>query len=141
MQEYRNWPEDFPIVEPSTDFDVAFVELFDQMVAADVAVYVDGTWSLIGFARGSRGIEFIRRGRLRHDGGQCWEVWPYDGEHSIRLGAQFGLSEHACIVMDGVAGIRAAAECWIEGNDTSKLVRCAEFWDKSDGSKSLEVQT
>ena len=139
MPEFRYWPDDFPVVEPSTDFDVALVAFFDQMVAADVSVYVDGGWSLFGFSRDYRRIDFVRRGRLRRGSGQCWEVWPYDGDASLRLGSHFGVREHACIVVDGIAGIRASAECWIGGNDISDLIRCAEFWDRMDGSKPLEA--
>jgi hypothetical protein len=30
MPEFRNWPDDFPVVEPSTDFDIALVAFFGQ---------------------------------------------------------------------------------------------------------------
>ena len=104
-------------------------------------MYTDQTMALFGFSRESRRIDFIRRGRLHRGSGQCWEVWPYDGDDSFRLGSQFGIREHACVVVDGIAGVSAAAECWIAGNDMSDLARCADFWDKMDGSKPLEAQT
>jgi len=140
MREFRYWPDDFPVVQPSTDFDVALVAFFDQMVAANVTVYVDQTWSLFGFSQDNRRIEFVRRGRLRRGAGQCWEVWPFDGVNSLRLGPIFNIGEYACVVVDGIQNIRVVVERWLSGATLETLVDGVEFWDKMDASRPLAIQ-
>ena len=140
MPELRYWPDDFPVVQPSTDFDVALVAFFDQMVAANVTVYVDQYWSFFGFLLDNRRIEFVRRGRLRRGAGKCWEVLPIDGDNSLRLGPIFNIREYACVVVDGIQNIRLVVERWLGGATLETLADVVEFWDKMDASGPLAIQ-
>jgi hypothetical protein len=140
MPELRYWPADFPVVDPTTDFDVALVSFFDQMVAAGTSVYVDQMWSLFGFSRGERRIDFVRRGRLRRGAGQCWEVWPYDGVNSLRLGPIFNIREYACVVIHGICDIRIIVDRWLGGTTMAALIDGVDFWDRMDSSQPLEAQ-
>lgn len=138
MPEIQYWP--FQIGKPSTDFDSALVALFDQMVADGVTVYVEQSWSVFGFSRKSRRIEFVRRGRLRRGGGQCWEVWPFDGANSLGLGPIFNLREFACVVVEGVQNIGAVAERWLGGATLETAINGVDCWDRMHPSKPLTIE-
>jgi hypothetical protein len=139
MPEFRQWPDDFPAVSPSTDFDVALVAFFDCMVESGASVYVDEGWSLFSFSRGKRMIDFVRRGKLRRGAGMCWEVWPYDDGKSLRLGPKFGLRDYACVVISGIDDVRTVTESWLDGKALDDLLKAATFWDKKEASKPLEA--
>jgi hypothetical protein len=138
MSEIPQWPDDFPDPAPVTDFDVVLVAFFDQIIASGGAVHADRYWSLFGFSRDKRMIDFVRRGRLRRSAGVCWEVWPNDDRKSLRLGALFGIRAYACVVISGIDDLLTVTERWLNGMTLDALLDGATFWDKMDTSNPLE---
>jgi len=146
MSKFLRWPDDFNDPAPVTGFDVALVALFDQMIASGATVHADRHWSLFGFDRGARRIDFIRRGSTRKLHGRFvanrelfWEVLPVDGGVTYRLGQLFGIRDYACVVVSGITDLSAIATRWLDGIPLRDAVDGIDFWDRCDPSSPLEI--
>jgi hypothetical protein len=133
MKRFRNWPGDFLAPRVSdTEFGLALISLFDEMIAKGGKAYADDDWALFGFSQNYRMIDFVRRGS------HFWEVWPQERGEMKRLGPFFGLAEHACIVVRGIEDIRTLATRWLDGAATEIVTENVTFWDRCDIRQPLE---
>jgi len=142
------WPDDFTDPTPGTEFDSGLVDLFNELTALGVSVHADSNWSLFGFARDFRSIDYIRRGRTRvavcgatMNRETYWEVWPVSDGKDDRLGPYFGLDDCACIVVCGLTSIRTATIRWLAQKTVRETIGDIECWDRSDPSSPLRLQS
>jgi hypothetical protein len=130
------WPDDFDDPRPVTGFDesleIALVAFFDQMIASGATILANSTWMSFAISRGTRTVEFVRRGR------HYWEVLLADG-HGIRLGPIFGIGDSACVVVNGTAEARTVAEHWIDGSSIETLVKLVAFYDRMNPTQRLDT--
>ena len=138
MEVILQWPDDFADLKPVTVFDQALVEFFHQVIERGGKVHADRHWSLFGFSRSTRMIEFVHRGQL-HRVEHCWEVWPYHNRVRQMLGPMFGIREHACVVICGIDDLRNVTNRWLEQMPLNSVQSGATFWDRMDASKPLEI--
>lgn len=138
MTRLQQWPDDVPDSSPAPDFDARMAVFMDQFIASDGTVHADDSWSLFGFSRGNRRVDFVRRGLLRPGAGLAWEVWPHADGESLQLGPLFGIRPYACVVISGFDDLCAVTNCWLNGSPLESLLSVATFWDKMDTSTPLE---
>jgi hypothetical protein len=147
MSHILSWPNEFPDPTPVTDFDTELVDLFDELMAAGISVHADSNWSLFGFERGSRKIDFIRRGRTRTgltgaiiNREIYWEVWPVCDGTSVRLGTIFGMADCTSIVICGLASIHDATVRWLDCRTMRETMTGIECWDRSNTESPLRIK-
>lgn len=147
MSQILSWPSEFADPTPVTDFDTELVDLFDELIAMGISVHADSHWSLFGFERGSRMIDFVRRGRARTGltGATInreiyWEVWPVCDGSSVRLGPLFGLEECTAIVICGLASIHNATVRWLDRRTILETMTGIDCWDRSNTESPLRIK-
>lgn len=145
MPDFLYWPTDSADSKPATCFEPEFIAFFDEMSESGVVVQTD-CMCFFGFTRGSRCIEFIRRGhsslvdgRTLHSRDHYWQVLPIIDGVLQPLGLIFGLGDHACVVTSGLANIRSITTRWLAGVALVASMRGITFMDQSGGSSSLVI--
>jgi hypothetical protein len=146
MPEILQWPADFPDAKSGTDFDIDLLPLFHEMSASVIGVYGVRGGALFGFRKGSRCIEFIRRGRSRTLQGVAhfnretyWEVLPITDGVLQRLGPLFEIRDYACVVICGVSDIRSLTMRWFSGTELVDAQTGITFWDRVNPSSPLDA--
>ena len=147
MSHFLKWPDEFADPPLVTDFGAGLVDLLNELRTMGVSVHADLHWSLFGFQRGPRLIDFVRRGRSRSGVGgvtmnreMYWEVWPECDGRSDRLGPYFGLKDFACIVICGLVSIRNATIRWLDHKTIPETIVDIECWHRSDTLSPLRLR-
>lgn len=147
MSHILKWPDEFAAPTPVTDFGATLVDLFNELTAMGVSVHADSHWSLFGFQRGTRSIDFAQRGRTRSGVGGLtmnretyWEVWPLCDGRSDRLGPYFGLDDCACIVIFGLVSIRKATIRWLDHKTLPETIADIECWNRANTISPLRLR-
>jgi len=110
-----------------------------QLNASGATITAGETWTTFAIQRGSRIVDFTRRGRLGSGRTECWEVRLCKNEREFQLGVVFGLRNYACVVTAGFEHIQTTTIMWLDGSDIQSLVRRVRFWDKMDTGQPLEL--
>ena len=145
MSEFLYWPTDSADSKPVTCFEPEFLAFFDEMSESGVVVQTD-CMCFFGFTWGSRCTEFIRRGhsslvdgRMLHSRDHYWQVLPIVDGVLQPLGPIFGLGDHDCVVISGLANIRSITTRWLAGTALVASMRGITFMDQSGGSSPLVI--